>query len=81
MATDVSGIIGKAFGSVVNAIVAFFTGILNALLSPIQTVLARFGIAVGETGVLAPIILVLVLAISIYLIWFFWWARGFLPQS
>lgn len=81
MTTDVGSIIGNAFSSITQSITRFFTGIINALLVPIKTVLASFGVAVGDTGIIAPIVLVLVLAVSVYLIWFFWWAKGFLPQS
>ena len=79
--TDITTIIGDAFGSIINTITGFFTGIIDALLSPFKTILQAWGISVGATGIIAPIVLVLVFGTAIYLLWFFWWAKGFLPQT
>ena len=77
--TDIMTVIQDAFGSVINALVSFFTGIFSAIESPIKTVLSKWGLSVAATGIVAPLVFVLVLGASAYLIWFFWWARDQLP--
>ncbi len=78
--TDMGTVIGDAFNSIVNALVSFVVGIINAMLAPIKSILAGFGFGVAGTGVFAPIVLVLMVGGAVYLMWLLFFARKYLPS-